>query len=143
MVFYMLSKKLLESLPQAIRIIRKLSTESVGGTLTLQQMRVLNRINEGQGQTEIAESLQVSVAAISKMIACLTKHKIIQSKAGVDRRTHILTLTPKGKQTLNKITGYVSSKLDIGIADLTNEEKDQLMKSLLILDKLMNKMKEV
>lgn len=139
----MLSQKLLESVPKSIRVIRKLSTESVGGTLTLQQMRVLNRIGEGMGQTEIAESLEVSVAAISKMIACLIKHKIIHSKAGLDRRTHILALTPKGKQTLDKITKYVSDKLDIGIADLTKEEKDQLMKGLTILDQLMNKVKEV
>lgn len=139
----MLSKKLLETVPQSIRVIRTLSTESVGGALTLQQMRVLNRISEGLGQTEIAESLQVSVAAISKMIACLTKNKIIQSKEGLDRRTHILTLTPKGKQTLDKITKYVSAKLDIGIADLTKEEKDQLMKGLVVLDQLMKKVKEV
>jgi DNA-binding MarR family transcriptional regulator len=139
----MLSKKLLESLPQSMRVIRKLSTESLSGTLTLQQMLVLIRINEGMGQTEIAESLQVSVAAISKMIASLIKHKIVASKAGLDRRTLILTLTPKGKQTLDKISKYVTEKLDIGLADLTKDEKDQLMKGLVILDQLMKKVKEV
>lgn len=139
----MLSKKLLESIPQSIRVIRKLSTESLAGSLTLQQMRVLNRINAGEGQTEIAESLQVSLAAISKMIGSLTRKKFIQSKAGVDRRTHVHTLTPKGKQTLDKITKYVSSKLDIGIAELNKDEKDQLINGLIILDRLMNKVKEV
>lgn len=139
----MLSKKLLESLPQSMRVIRKLSTESLSGTLTLQQMLVLIRINEGMGKTGLAESLQVSLAAISKMIASLTKHKIVQSKAGLDRRTHILTLTPKGKQTLEKITKYVSAKLDVGLADLTKDEKDQLMKGLVVLDQLMKKVKEV
>lgn len=139
----MLSKKLLESIPKSIRVIRKLSTESVSGSITLPQMRVLNRINEGMGQTEIAKDLEVSVAAISKMLACLTKHKIIQTKAGLDRRTHILSLTPKGKQTLEKITKYVSAKLDIGIAELSKEEKDQLLKGLLILDQVMKKVKEV
>ena len=139
----MLSKKLIETIPQFICIIRKLSTESLGGTLTLQQMRVLNLINEGQGQTQMADTLQVSLAAVSKMITCLTKNKIIQSKVGLDRRIHILSLTPKGNQTLEKITKYVISKLDIGIADLTKEEKDQLMKGLLILDQLTQKMKEV
>lgn len=139
----MLSKKLLESIPQSVRVIRKLSMESIGGALTLQQMRVLNRINAGEGQTEIAESLQVSLAAISKMIGCLTRKKIIQSKTGLDRRTHIHTLTPKGKQTLDKITKYVSAKLDIGIAELSKDEKDQLLNGLIILDQLMNKVKEV
>lgn len=140
---FMLSKKLLESIPQSVRVIRKLSTESVVGALTLQQMRVLNRIHAGEGQTEIAESLDVSLAAISKMIGGLTRKKFIQSKAGVDRRTHVHTLTPKGKQMLDKITKYVSSKLDLGINELTKEEKDQLLSGLIILDKLMNKVKEV
>ncbi len=139
----MLSEKLFNSIPQSIRIMRKLSTESLAGTLTLQQMRVLKLVSEGQGPTQISETLDVSLAAISKMITGLKKNKIIHSKAGLDRRTHLLTLTPKGKQTLDKISKYVISKFDIGIADLTKEEKDQLMKGLTILDKLMNKVKEV
>jgi DNA-binding MarR family transcriptional regulator len=139
----MLSKKLLESIPKSIRVIRKLSTESLAGALTLQQIRVLNRINAGEGQTEMADNLQVSLAAISKMVGGLTRKKFIQSKTGTDRRTHIHTLTPKGKQTLDKITKYITAKLDIGIADLTKEEKDQLLNGLIILDRLMNKVKEV
>lgn len=139
----MLSKKILETLPHSIRVIRKLSTESLGGALTLQQMRVLNRVSEGMGQTEIAENLQVSLAAISKMINSLTKKKFIQSKEGLDRRTHVLTLTPKGRQTLDKITNYVSSKLDIGITDLSKDEKDQLMKGLGVIEVLMKKVEEV
>ncbi len=139
----MLSKKILETLPHSIRVIRKLSTESLGGALTLQQMRVLNRVSEGMGQTEIAENLQVSLAAISKMINCLTKKKFIQSKEGLDRRTHVLTLTPKGRQTLDKITKYVSSKLDIGITILSKDEKDQLMKGLGVIEVLMKKVEEV
>ncbi|MBA2403772.1 MAG: MarR family transcriptional regulator [Bdellovibrionales bacterium] len=139
----MLSKKLLDSIPQSIRIIRKLATESVVGTLTLNQVRVLNLISLGQGQSQIAETLDVSVAAVSKMITCLKKHKIVQSKAGEDRRIHMLSLTAKGKQTRDKISEYVCHKLDIGIAELTKEEKDQLMKGLVVLDLLMQKVKEV
>lgn len=139
----MLSNKMLETLPQSIRVIRKLSTESLGGALTLQQMRVLNRISEGMGQTEIAENLQVSLAAISKMITGLIKKKFIQSKEGLDRRTHILTLTPKGRQTLEKITNYVSSKLEIRIAELSKDEKDQLAKGLAVIEVVMKKMEEV
>ncbi len=139
----MLSKKLLDSIPQSIRIIRNLSTESVVGTLTLNQVRVLNLISLGQGQSQIAETLDVSVAAVSKMITCLKKHKIVQSKAGEDRRIHMLSLTAKGKQTRDKISEYVCHKLDIGIAELTKEEKDQLMKGLVVLDLLMQKVKEV
>ncbi len=139
----MLSEKLLDTLPHSIRTIRKIYSESLDGALTLQQIRVLTLISEGQGLTQIADTLQVSLAAVSKMVSSLSKKKIIMSKEGLDRRTHILTLTPQGKNSLEKIKKMVRSKLDIGIADLTNDESAQLMKGLAILEVLMKKFKEV
>jgi DNA-binding MarR family transcriptional regulator len=139
----MLSEKLLDTIPCSIRTIRKLYAESLDGALTLQQIRVLTLISEGQGLTQIADTLQVSLAAVSKMVSALSKKKIIMSKEGLDRRTQILTLTPQGKNSLDKIKKMVRSKLDIGINDLTNDESAQLMKGLAILEVLMKKFKEV
>jgi DNA-binding MarR family transcriptional regulator len=139
----MLSTKLLETLPQTIRTLRHISAESLGGVLTLQQLRVLALVQEGQSQTQIAQTLYVSLAAVSKVISILAKKKLITRKSGDDRRTSILTLTPKGKNTLEKITGYVKSKLDEGISLLDKDEQDQLHKGLLLLDQLMLEMKEV
>ena len=139
----MLSEKLLDTLPHSIRTIRKIYSESLDGALTLQQIRVLTLISEGQGLTQIADTLQVSLAAVSKMVSSLSKKKIIMSKVGLDRRTHILTLTPLGKNSLEKIKKMVRSKLDIGINDLTKDESAQLIKGLAILEVLMKKFKEV
>ncbi len=139
----MLSEKLLDTLPHSIRTIRKLYSESLDGALTLQQIRVLTLISEGHGLTQIADTLQVSLAAVSKMVSSLSKKKIILRKEGLDRRTHILTLTPQGKNSLEKIKIMVRSKLDIGIAELTKDESAQLMKGLAILEVLMKKFKEV
>ncbi len=139
----MLSEKLLDTIPCSIRTIRKLYAESLDGALTLQQIRVLTLISEGQGLTQIAETLEVSLAAVSKMVSSLSKKKIIMSKEGVDRRTQILTLTPQGKNSLEKIKKMVRSKLDIGIAELTKDESAQLMNGLAILEVLMKKFKEV
>ena len=139
----MLSEKLLDTIPCSIRTIRKLYAESLDGALTLQQIRVLTLISEGQGLTQIADTLEVSLAAVSKMVSSLSKKKIIMSKEGLDRRTQILTLTPQGKNSLDKIKKMVRSKLDIGINDLTNDESAQLMKGLAILEVLMKKFKEV
>lgn len=139
----MLSEKLLDTIPCSIRTIRKLYAESLDGALTLQQIRVLTLISEGQGLTQIADTLEVSLAAVSKMVSSLSKKKIIMSKEGVDRRTQILTLTPQGKNSLEKIKKMVRSKLDIGIAELTKDESAQLMNGLAILEVLMKKFKEV
>lgn len=139
----MLSTKLIDSIPRSIRIIRKFSTECLGGYLTLQQYRVLNQIKEGHGQTQISQTLQVSHAAISKMINFLINKNFITRKAGEDRRTQILKLTPEGKTMLDKVRKHVGKKLDVGIESLSAEEKIQLMQGLEVLDKLMIKMKEV
>lgn len=139
----MLSEKLLDTLPYSIRTIRKLYSESLDGALTLQQIRVLTLISEGQGLTQIADTLQVSLAAVSKMVSSLSKKKIIMRKEGVDRRTHVLTLTPQGKSSLEKIKKMVRAKLDVGINDLSKEESAQLIKGLSVLEVLMKKFKEV
>ena len=139
----MLSEKLLDTIPYSIRTIRKLYSESLDGALTLQQIRVLTLISEGQGLTQIADTLQVSLAAVSKMVSSLSKKKIIMRKEGVDRRTHVLTLTPQGKSSLEKIKKMVRAKLDVGISDLSKEESAQLIKGLSILEVLMKKFKEV
>lgn len=139
----MLSAKLLDSIPQSIRILRKFSTQSLGGFLTLQQFRVLNLIKEGQGQTQIAETLDVSLAAISKMTTSLVNQKLITRKAGPDKRTQVIRLTAKGRLTLEKVKKYVEKKIDTGIEGLSPEDKRELMQGLIVLDKLMQKMKEV
>lgn len=139
----MLSAKLVESIPQAIRILRKFTSESLSGAITFQQYRVLALVKEGQGQTQISETVQVSLAATSKMINSLISKKLITRKAGQDRRTQILTLTPKGKSTLDKIRKEVARKMDFGIVGLSAAEKTQLLDGLMVLDKLILKLKEV
>lgn len=139
----MLSAKLLESIPQSIRIIRKFSTQSLGGMLTLQQFRVLKLIQDGHGQTEMADLLDVSVAAVSKMTTSLLNQDLISRKAGSDKRTQILKLTAKGKSTLIKVRKFVEKKLDLGIDGLSLKEKDVLLEGLHVLNKLMHTMKEV
>lgn len=138
----MLSKKLLETIPQSIRTIRKLTSETLTESLTFQQMRILILVNEGQSQTQMAETLQVSHAAISKMISFLTNKRLIVCKAGEDRRTHVLQVTEKSKKILKETVRYVRSKLDVGIRELSPTEKDQLMKGLVILERVMKKVKE-
>lgn len=139
----MLSRKLLETIPKSIRTIRKLTSETLTESLTFQQMRILILINEGQSQSQMAETLQVSHAAISKMISFLTKKKLVLCKVGSDRRTHVLHVTPKSKTILKKTVNHVCAKLDVGINELSKDEKEQLMKGLLILDRVMTKVKEV
>ena len=139
----MIAKKLLESIPQSIRIIRKLSTESVTESLTLSQLRVLFLIKEGQSQTQMSETLHVSLPAMSKMINCLEKKGLMKRKVSDDRRANQLVLTAKGKKFLSRVSDYVTSELDAGIQKLTKTQREQLLTGILVLDELMKIVKEV
>lgn len=138
----MLAKKLLESLPFSIRIIRKMTLSVVDGCLTLHQTRVLFLIKEGLGQSLIAETLQVSPAAVSKLMSQLSAKGLVTMSPGKDRRSLDMSLTKEGTKILNKVLKQVEKKLNKEIHLLSISERDDLMKGLHILDKMMGQIKE-
>lgn len=133
----MLAKKILNSIPQSIRMIRHLSVCFMGNELTIQQFRILTLCKEGMGQTQMAQTLQISMAAISKMVDHLVKQNLLERHQGDDRRCLKLSLTPEGKKIQKKITGQVEKILNKNLEKLTNEEQVDLDRGLTVLDKLM------
>jgi DNA-binding MarR family transcriptional regulator len=139
----MLSKKIIESVPQAIRVLRLLSVETLDGYLSLQQLRVLRLAFEGYGQSQISKILQVSMAATSKMVDSLCAKGLLIKKEGKDKRSLDLKLTPKGRKILNQVTSYVERKINDAAKNIEPVERDQLMKGLAVLDKIIQKIKKV
>lgn len=139
----MIPKKLLTSIPLSIRTIRRLTAECLDGSITLQQFRVLRLVEEGMGQTEMADTLQVTMAAISKMINALVEKKLVTRSQGKDRRCLTLKLTAQGKKILKLVTDHVARRLEIGLKRLDTKEKGDLLKGLEILERYMQFMKEV
>ena len=133
----MLEKKLLVSIPTAIRIIRRLSLAKVGKTLSLQQLRVLMLVSEEKGQAEMSDQLYISPAAVSKMVDSLVNKNLIIRKPGKDARCKTLKLTPEGKKTLGSVSSYVEDQLGLGLNCLTVKELTELDKGLTVLDKIM------
>ncbi len=89
------------------------------------------------GQTQMAQTLQISMAAISKMVDHLVKQNLLERHQGDDRRCLKLSLTPEGKKIQKKITGQVEKVLNKNLEKLTNEEQVDLDRGLTVLDKLM------
>lgn len=139
----MLAKNLRSSLPQAMRLVRLLYVESIDSTFSFQQLRVMALIQEGQSQTQMANTLQVSLAAVSKLTECLVKKEFVLRKTGIDRRTQALSLTAKGKRAFDRANAYVEKELEKGIKKLNQEEKKQLEQGLNVLDQFVEIMKEV
>lgn len=136
------SKKVLESVPRAIRVIRLMTVAVLDGSLTFHQTRVLFLIKEGYGQSQIAELIQVSPAAVCKLMHQLEEKKFITMVPGKDRRERRLELTKQGSKILNSVTKQIEKKMNTGIDALTSEEKDDLLKGLTVLDKVIARIKE-
>src|SRR5690348_5642964 len=92
----MLSKKILAAIPHSIRTIRRLAASSLKSDITFQQFRILNLTYEGMGQTQMSQTLQVSMPAITKIVDPLVKRGLLERAPGVDRRSLKLNLTDEG-----------------------------------------------
>jgi DNA-binding MarR family transcriptional regulator len=138
----MLASTVMENIPKSIRIIRKFVIESLAGSITLQQFRTMKLISEDYGPTEIAETLSVSLAAVSKMLSSLESKDLISKNPGTDRREQVLKLTPQGKKILSQVKKHVEKKLHVGISHLESGEQKTLQNGLEVLNKLMSMLKE-
>ena len=139
----MLSKSILSVVPLSIRTIRRLTAAAITVPLSFQQLRILILIKEGKGQTEMAELLQVSTAAISKMISQLESKDYALRTPGKDRRSLDLKLTTQGTKVLNKVFGKLENQFEMNIKRLSKQEQTDLGKGLLVLEKLMGFVNEV
>lgn len=133
----MLSKTVLAVVPYSIRILRRLSAEALEAPLTFQQLRILFLIKDGHGQTEIADILKVSTAAVSKMISGLEVKKFALRSPGKDRRSLELSLTSQGKKVLGQVSGKIERRLENKLKLLSKQELEELKKGLTVLEKLM------
>jgi DNA-binding MarR family transcriptional regulator len=138
----MLSSRILETLPQSIRIVRKLVARCLLGDVTFQQFRVLSLTYEGMGQTQMAQTLQVSRAAVSKVVDQLVRERLLQRVPGEDRRTIHLTLTREGEKIRKGIRAVVENEIERSFKKLTKKEQTELLKGLEVLDKLMGSVNE-
>ncbi|MFL5782981.1 MAG: MarR family winged helix-turn-helix transcriptional regulator [Bacteriovoracaceae bacterium] len=136
------ARKLIESIPRSIRVLRKLTVSALDGSLTLHQTRVLYLIKEGLGQSQIADSLQVSAAAVCKLMHQLSDKGFITMSPGKDRRERELILTKEGSRVLAAVNKQLEKKINKGLEALSDTEMKDLEKGLVVLDKLMSQIKE-
>ena len=120
-----------------MRTIRENYATAQSSELSFHQIRMLYFISCGKSQSEMAEIMSVTPAAVSKIIDGMVVKKLLLRKQGEDRRRQILTLTASGKKTLDKINKTVEDKLNESISQLSSTEYKQLEQGLAVLEKLM------
>lgn len=128
---------ILQVIPSSALAIRRLSLACLGESISIHSLRMLFVIKEGLSQSQMASVLQVSEAAISKSVKTLERKKLLQKKAGGDKRTFKLSLTAEGKRLLKEAHEQVENALEESLKKLSKEEQEQMLKGMLILDRLM------
>jgi outer membrane protein len=139
----MLGKRLHGTILPLMAVIRGSYASTQHSKLSFQQIRILHFISCGKSQSDMAEIMLVTPAAISKQIDALVLDKVIVRKQGEDRRRHILSLTTLGTKMLAKVYKTVADRLDESINKLSILEKKQLEQGLTILEKLTTMVNEV
>ena len=128
---------ILQVIPSSVLAIRRLSLACLDGSISIHSLRILFVIQEGLSQAQMASVLQVSDAAVSKSVATLIRKKLLQKKAGKDKRSYKVTLTPEGKCLLMEAQELVENTLVESLKKFSKEEQEQMLQGILILEKLM------
>lgn len=100
-------------------------------------LAVLNEREEGMRQKELAEILMIHPSSLSEAIDKLEADRYIERNVDpADRRATLITLTEKGKARAYEVEDERSEALGRFFADLSAEEKEQL---LALLTKILSK----
>ncbi len=135
-----IAKKIIENIPQVMRLLRKEMRQNVRGKLTIPQFRLLLRLDHTpSSQSELAQWLGVAPPTMSKMIDSLLKNNLITREyEEKNRRKQKIDLTAKGKALIQTQQKAAIEMFSAKIKKLNKTEKEKLNSGLNILLKLVN-----
>jgi MarR family transcriptional regulator for hemolysin len=114
----------------AFGMAKRAERELVGRTeLTFHQfmMLVMVKHKEHCKQTEMAQMGHLTEAAVSRMVVGMAEKGLVTRRENPrNRREHMVTLTEKGKKSLNKGMEVVKESLGEVLGKLTTEEREKL-----------------
>jgi DNA-binding MarR family transcriptional regulator len=132
------AKKLLEVIPKTMRIIRTELRNYAKAEFSVPQFRILIHVSQGpRNNSQLAEHIGVSVAAMSRMVNGLVLKGLLTRTVGpTDRRQVQLILTEKGRNTVNQLTSAVQKTMALRISRLGQRPKRELRTGLSVLEAL-------
>jgi DNA-binding MarR family transcriptional regulator len=136
MVEVALSKLILDSVPTAMRTIRREMRFHAKSQLSVPQFRILVFLFKEDDATAsaLAEWQGVSLPAVSKMITLLvTKKFIVRTPNVTDRRSVRLKLTKKGERFFLDVRQRVEKKIEGPLGHISAADRRALREGLRIL----------
>lgn len=91
---------------------------------------------------DLSKALKVSTARMTKLLKTMEKKKlIIKTKSLLDARKIIISITEKGKETLNSFKNAMADFLNSIIEEIGEEKFDEFMNTSLNIQKTIDKKK--
>lgn len=128
------SALMVEIIPRTMREIRRHSSFK-DASLSLVQFRVLARLWHGvYTNKELADEVDLSVAAMSRLITGLTRRDLLMRTENPENRREMrINLTDKGRCVFQEIRGTTSRRLGERLKLLSPGERNDLRRALVLL----------
>lgn len=139
-----LSRKYIETIPRCIGLMKPYVRKACESDFSFSKYRIIGSIESGKVTvSEIAEAMNVSKPAISKLAEYLVQEKFIsRHTCSKDRRVSYLKATAKGKKKFQKIRQQASMMFQENLEQKTMAEREKIRKSLETLEKFVLELQE-
>jgi DNA-binding MarR family transcriptional regulator len=132
------ARRVLDTVPRAMRAVRRQFRSIDDSPITLTQMRLLARLERGLTTTAaLAESMGVTLPAITHMVSSLVRRRLVSRQTSTeDRRQAHITTTAKGRAALTAARRSLQTRFVEGCRQLDHDDQDKLLAGLEVLERL-------
>lgn len=116
--------------------------ECCGEQVSLVQSHILFEIGRKSAPSmqQVAEELGMDVTTFSRQVKGLEGKGLVERTVSPDdRRVSLLGLTGRGKESLERIDGYMADRIDQIFSGMTPFERETVIRSLGLLNEAVNR----
>lgn len=135
-------RELFQIFSRRFGFLNKNCCQAGGHDISLVQSHILYEVDRQHNPSmqQIAEILGTDITTFSRQVQSLIKMNLItKTPDTTDRRISILSLTTEGKEVADNINQQMNQYLDDVFSNMSQEEKENVVRSIQILNKSMEK----
>ncbi|WP_066385780.1 MarR family winged helix-turn-helix transcriptional regulator [Neobacillus mesonae] len=135
-------RELFQVMTRRFGLLNKNCCQVGGNEISLVQSHILYEImrNDKPSMQQVAESIGMDITTFSRQIQTLIKLELVKkTPLPEDRRVSQLTLTAQGKYVAAKIDAEMNQYLNEVFSNLSEFERDMVIKSVKLLNNAMSK----
>lgn len=135
-----LAQTFVNVIPRSMWAIRHEVRKHASSDLTVPQFRVLAQVaTQPKSLSQLAEMIGTSVPAMSRMVDCLVKRKLLKRSVGSnDRRQVLIELSAQGRKHYNEFKQRTHEEFSESFQKLNDADREVLMNGLLVLERFLD-----